>query len=123
MRAVCLRCGRAKSDAPAACPNCGFLPQSRADLAKSFILSSQFDVGDSTIGRVPAELSRIATDLERGVPYEFDDAEVARAEAQIAAFRAIHPRKLLIDLIKWLGPALLILVAVFLLLKFKSGWA
>ena len=54
--------------------------------------------------------------MSGGRPYEFSDAEVAAVEQQVAAFRAITPRRLLVSLIRWLGPPLLIVAIVFLLL-------
>lgn len=116
MRAVCIRCGNGKRHAPERCTQCGFTPRSNADLAKSFILSAAFDVGGKTIGRGPDELPQIAASVSGGRPYEFSDAEVAAVEQQVAAFRAITPRRLLVSLIRWLGPPLLIVAIVFLLL-------
>ena len=116
VRAVCVRCGNSKRYAPGRCRRCEFTPRSNADLAKSFILSAAFDVGGQTIGRAPDELAGIAESLSRGRPYEFSAAEVAAVEKQLAAFRAITPRRLLVSLVRWLGPPLLIIAIIFLLL-------
>lgn len=107
MRAVCIRCGNAKRYAPERCAQCGFTPRSDTDLAKSFILSAAFDVGDRTIGRAAGELSRIAGAISSGQPYEFSGPEVAAVEKQVAAFRVISARTLLVSLVKWLGPPIL----------------
>jgi hypothetical protein len=116
-RAVCIRCGSAKRYAPERCAQCGFAPRSNADLAKSFILSAAFDVGDTTIGRPAGELSRIAGSISSGQPYEFSEPEVAAVAKQVAAFRAITPRSLLVSLVKWLGPPILVIAIGYLLLR------
>ena len=116
LKAVCIRCGSAKRYAPERCAQCGFAPRSNMDLARSFILSTAFDVGDTTIGRSASELSRIAGAISSGKPYEFSEPEVAAVENHVATFRAISPRILLVSLIKWLGPPILITVIVYLLL-------
>jgi hypothetical protein len=115
-KAVCIRCGNGKRYPPERCAQCGFTPRSSADLAKSFILSAAFDVGDQTIGRSADELARIARWVAGGRAYEFSEPEVAAVEEQVAAFRAITPRVLLVSLVKWLGPPLLVIAIFYLLL-------
>ena len=117
LSAVCIRCGNAKRHAPERCAQCGFAPRSNADLAKSFILSAAFDVGDRTIGRPADELSRIAGAISSGQQYEFSEPEVAAVAKQVAAFRAITPWNLLVSLAKWLGPPILIIAIAYLLLR------
>jgi hypothetical protein len=94
-----------------------FSPRSKADLAKSFILSATFDVGDTTIGRTRADLSRIAGSIAQGTPYQFSPSEVAAVEAQVRAFLKITPKRLVIDLLKWVGPPFLILALAYVLLR------
>lgn len=117
VNSVCIRCGNGKRYAPERCGKCGFAPRSNTDFAKSFILSAAFDVGDTTIGRPTDELSRIAGAISSGKPYEFSEPEVEAVEKYVAAFRAISPRKLLVSLLKWLGPPILIIAIVYLLLR------
>lgn len=117
VKAVCIRCGSAKRHAPDQCPKCGFAPRSNDDLAKSFILSATFDVGDKTIGRSAPELSRIAEAIKRGAPYDFSTPEVALVAEQVASFRSIRSSRLLIDLVKWLGPPLLVIAIGYFLLR------
>jgi hypothetical protein len=115
--AVCIQCGNAKRRAPDRCAKCGLAPRSNTDLAKSFILSAAFDVGERTIGRSTDELSRIADAVAGGKPYEFSEPEVAAVAGQVAAFRAITPRHLLVSLVKWLDPPLLVITIGYLLLR------
>src|SRR5687767_12347668 len=113
LKAVCIRCSNPKRYAPERCGQCGFMPRSNTDLAKSFILSDAFSVGDTTIGRPTGELSRIAGAISGGRPYKFSEPEVAAVEKQVAAFRAISARALLVSLVKWLGPPILIIAIVY----------
>ncbi len=115
--AVCIRCGSHKERPPNACANCGFAPSSQIDLAKSFILSQTFDVGETTIGRPLEELAEIAKAIAAGSPFAFEEAEIQAVAKEVAAFRAITPRRLFADLIKWVGPPLLILVLAYVLLN------
>jgi hypothetical protein len=117
LSAICIRCGAPKKHAPAKCHSCGFVPSSNTDLAKSFILSKTFDVADRSIGRSPAELAQISSAIAAGVPYEFSQAEVTEVGNQVAAFKSITPRRLALDLIKWLAPPVLILAILYALLR------
>ena len=47
----------------------------------------------------------------------FPSLKLAAVAKQVAAFRAITPRNLLVSLVKWLGPPILIIVIVYLLLR------
>jgi hypothetical protein len=116
LKAVCIRCGNPKRYAPERCGKCGFAPRSNTDLAKSFILSAAFDVGGKTIGRPADELSRIAEAVASNRPQVFSKPELVDVEKQVAAFRAISGRKLLVSLLRWLGPPILIIAIVYLLL-------
>jgi hypothetical protein len=117
LKAICIRCGTAKNSAPIECPKCGFAPTSDPELAKSFILSTAFDVGERSFGRSPADLMQISNTISAGTPYQFSDAEVAAVESQVAAFKSITPRRLAVDLLKWLGLPLLILAVAYALLR------
>ena len=117
LSAVCFRCGASKRYAPNACSTCGFKPVAAFDLAKSFILSKQFDVGEVIVGRSVKELSQISTQISHGLPYNFDPAEISRVQESVFAFKVITPGKLAADLLKWAGPPLLILAIVFALLS------
>jgi hypothetical protein len=115
--AVCISCGAPKKRAPGRCTKCGFVPSSNIDTAKSFILSRMFEVGDRSIGRSPSDLAQISRAIAAGSPYQFAEAEVAAVVAEVAAFKSITARHLALDLIKWLGPPVLILAIVYALLR------
>lgn len=116
LTAICIRCGASKKRAPAKCHACGFLPLSNADLAKSFILSKTFDVGERSIGRSAPDLAQISRTIATGAPYQFSEAEVATVAAEVSSYKSITPRRLAIDLIKWLGPPILLAGIVYALL-------
>ena len=122
MRAVCLRCGNWKGNAPDRCLHCKFQPRSNIDLAKSFILSTQFDVGEHQFGRPEAELAAIANAISGGKPYEFSKSEVTTTKCEVIAFKAITPKVLFIAGVKWLAPPLFMLAILWVLIYvFKSG--
>jgi hypothetical protein len=60
---------------------------------------------------------QISNTISAGTPYQFSDAEVAAVESQVAAFKSITPRRLAVDLLKWLGLPLLILAVAYALLR------
>ena len=115
--AICYRCGASKPAAPDTCSFCKLAPQTPSELARSFILSTQFDVGLERIGRTDHELTQIAAQISGGRPYDFDSAEIKMVASEISGFLATRPSSLLIDYAKWIGPPLLIvLVAIVLVL-------
>ena len=75
-----------------------------------------FDLGATTIGRSPEELAAISKVIATGSPFAFDEAETRTVAKEVTAFRSITPRQLFVDLIKWIGPPLLILVLAYVLL-------
>ncbi len=82
MKTLCISCGSAKNDYQAACPDCGFQPTTREDLAKSRILSEPWDFGlpDGSIvatGRSPEELESIAATLRSGGEYQYPPEELS----------------------------------------------
>ena len=115
--AICIRCGAPKKQARAKCASCSFTPLSNTDLAKSFIVSKTFDVGERAIGRSSENLARIANAIEAGSPYQFSEAEVASVASHVATSKAITARRLAIDLVKWLGPPILVAGIVYALLR------
>jgi hypothetical protein len=76
-----------------------------------------FNVGDRSIGRSPDELARISMAIATETPCQFSEDEVAAVAAEVAAFKSITPRRLAVDLIKWLGPPILIMAIVYVLLR------
>ena len=109
-----------KKYAPVKCAKCGYAPSSNTDLAKSFILSKTFDVGELSFGRSPAELAQISDAIAAGAPYQFSEAEVADVRNEIVALKSVTPRRIVIDLVKWLGPPILV-IAVAIWLAFHGA--
>jgi hypothetical protein len=114
--AVCLKCGHFKARALFACPTCGFVPRSADDTSRSLILSSYFDGGESVIGLSAQELADAASQIQAGMPYPFDPAELARVSALHKTARSFTGSHLLLDGLRWLlPPAALLLVFAWIL--------
>ena len=113
-QSVCIRCGKHKARPLAICSACNFIPKSENDQARSLILSPSFDAGEEVIGNSPEALQVIAGQIQAGVPYEFDKASVERVRRLHVAARATTSRQLLSDLLRWLGPPVLVgLIAAY----------
>ena len=109
---VCIRCGYRKASALAECAHCRFQPLSETDQAKSLVLSPAFDVGETTIGRSPEELSDIALQIQEGKPYAFSQVELGVVMREQRVARATTPRRLVWIGVKWLAPAIALLVLI-----------
>lgn len=121
-RSVCFHCGSKKKFAPDQCDSCGFKPQTKPDLAKSFILSTQFDVGSLQVGRKTSDLDSISTQIASGVPYNFDQREIHEIGRAVAGFMSTTRRDLLIDLVRWLwAPALLMLLFLAIIFSWYAA--
>jgi hypothetical protein len=114
---ICIRCGEHKPFALDECRGCGLQPTSSQDMAKSLILSPEFDAGENVFGRPVAELERIAARIRGGTPYEFDPAEVARVAREHDAALTITGRDLFVDGVTMFGPAVLLLAGLFWLIS------
>ena|SRR6266436_5413135 len=114
--AICIRCGALKKSPIQKCPSCGFQPQTDEDKAKSLILSLNYEIDGEYRGKTKEELLAIAQQIRDGKPYEFDPQEVAAVIEYAKRVQAIPRRILLSDLLKWIGPVVLILIVVFVLL-------
>lgn len=75
--AVCLECGRLKSGAWSACPNCGYQPEGDEQLAQSLIVS------DNCIAR--GMLEAMAERRRQGEPWYFDSQLVEAFKERVAA--------------------------------------
>ena len=82
-----------------------------ADFAKSYLLSTQFDVGEEDFGTSNDELLTISDQIRRG-QYKFDPDDVQRHLTGYQEFKKSTPTTLIVDLIKWIGPPFLVLAAV-----------
>lgn len=65
-------------------------------------------------GKSDEELSKISEQLRRG-PYLFDPADVQRHLAAYQQFKETTPRTLILEFVKWSGPAILLLAAMLAL--------
>ena len=117
--AVCITCGQFKPMPLHTCASCGFTPSSPEDLSRSFILSKQFDAGEDVVGLPQEELAIAARQIQAGMPYRFDPELVARVLMLHEEARAITPRRLVVDLVRWLLPPLVLLAALFWLMWHK----
>ena len=121
---ICIACGSPKDDYQDSCPNCGFKPESHEDLAKSRILSWEWDFGlpDGGIvstGRTPEDLESIAERIRSGEGYEFPPDELEGMTWVIREAGTTSGRDVLKELVLWILPPAAILAAVwFLIVKF-----
>ena len=81
------------------------------------MLSPCFDAGEEVIGLPPPELQRAAELIQSGNRYIFEPQELAKVLALNAAAQSITPRRLIVDLVRWLLPPLLLLSFMFWLLS------
>ena len=86
------------------CSQCQFMPRSGSEQAQSLILSKLFDAGEMTIGRTPQDLSVAAKQIQAGTPFLFDQVEVDAVQSEHRLAKAITPRQLIVDGVKWLAP-------------------
>ena len=114
-KAVCLHCGALKPASLRSCSQCGFAPVTPDDIAKSLVLSQAFedDHHGRPVARSADELRAFSARITAGETITYDPAELARASAAYTAARAVGPRQLLIDGLKWLAAPLLLLGKVF----------
>ena len=118
-QAICIRCGHFKARALTRCGNCQFVPATPQDEARSLVLSRPFDVEAQVIGLTPPELRAAAAQIRSGQGYVFDPDMLARVVAQHERAKAITPRRLIIDGLRWLGPPLAVLATVLWLVLRK----
>jgi hypothetical protein len=114
--AVCVRCGTFKQAALIKCESCGFVPSSPEDHARSLMLSRQFDVGEDVVGLQPQELQAVSARIQGGHSYQFDPEVLARVMGLHNAARAVSPRRLVVDLVRWLWLPIILLAGVYWLL-------
>lgn len=114
--AVCIRCGNLKPAALAGCTSCDFAPSSREDQARSLMLSRQFDAGEEVIGLQQHELQSIASRIQTGQPYQFDPDALAKVMSFHDTARQATPRRLVLDLVRWLWLPAILLAIVYMVL-------
>jgi hypothetical protein len=82
-------------------------------MARSLVLSAQFDIGEEVVGLTPEELNSAAAIIRAGRPYPFDPKVVQGVKELHEAARAITPRRLAMDLARWLLPAAALLAGAY----------
>lgn len=114
--AICIDCGHTKSKPPIKCSHCGFSPRTDIELAKSLILSLNYEIEGRYMGQSKDRLLEIGALAQRGQKYKFDSMEVDRV-VQYAHGVLAAPRSVLLrNLIKWLLlPALVVAIMLVVL--------
>ena len=77
------------------------------------MLSQSFDAGEMVIGLAPDELQRAAHAIQKGERYFLKPQDISEVMKLHASARTLTPRRLAIDLVRWLAPPLLLLAAMF----------
>lgn len=117
VRAICVKSGDEKPHSNSKCPKCGFKPKTDSELAKSLILSLEYEIEDEDRSKSWDELKKIGLSIQQGRPYEFDEKEVEEVIAYAHKVLSIPSRVLFVDFLRWFGPVILILiVAVWIIL-------
>ena len=88
-------------------------------MARSLILSQPFNAGEEVVGLAPKELKAAAQDIQAGKSYRFDPSLVAKVVELHLEARSVTPRRLVIDLIRWLLPPAILLAGVYWLIWHK----
>ncbi len=115
--AICISCGHAKRGPIAKCPNCGFVPKTDADKAKSLILSLNYEIDGVYKGQPKERLLEIG-ELVKQKRYRFDVAEVDQVIAYAQKVLSVPPTRLLKDLGKWLfWPAVVLTIIMFIIMR------
>jgi len=78
IRAICVRCGKPKRRALAACRACGFEPETEYQIARALIFAATTTVGGVAVGRDAETLKALASQTQAGRFYEFDPNEERR---------------------------------------------
>ena len=116
MFSICTKCGTPKKRPADTCRKCGFVPLTDDEKAKSLILSTAYEIRGEYRGKSIEELKAISAAIQAGKPYDFDPGEVRSVIEFAREVLAIPTRRLLIDGVKWIGPPVAILIAVYFLL-------
>jgi len=117
-KSVCLKCGQFKGEALTACPACGFSPKADRDVACSLLLTEPFDLGELVVGRSLDELKEASHLIQSGKEFQYNESEVTQLSQMYTAYRAVPTKQIVIDLIRWLGPAIVgIAVALWLWIR------
>jgi hypothetical protein len=110
--AICINCGTVKKRPPDKCGNCGFVPRSDEEKAKSFMLSSAYEVDGDLRAKTNDELQVIGQQIAAG-QYSFNEQEVQSVMVAARGALDVPASRLLLDAVKWVAPALLLLGLIF----------
>lgn len=77
---VCVRCGTLKPFLASICLTCGWKPNDLCDLARAYILSSEYVVADRSRAMSSERIQEVAAEIKGG-QFQFDPAEVEEVEA------------------------------------------
>jgi len=112
-----MKCGKSKRRAFEQCKSCGFIPTESTDKAKSYMLSTGYQIAEDYRAKSWKALLAIGQQISRGEPYRFSDAEVKEVADYIQSVESITRKSLTRDVVLWLaGPALIVVVLLLLLL-------
>ena len=118
---ICISCGESKGSAKSKCNKCGYKPNSDNEIAKSFILSEAFDVNEIIIGKTRKELELISLQIKDGSDYKFSDSEITKVKKEIKSFLNTSKSVLLLELLRWLGPALGFIAVIFFIIWLNNA--
>src|SRR5437868_6958348 len=98
--AICIACGKQKQTATIKCPNCNFAPEAVSDKAKSYLLSTDFEMQSNELGNVQVGKSRdqlrvIGDAIARGEAAVFSPDDLAAAERQVEYLNSLTAKKVL----------------------------
>lgn len=120
--AICISCGEEKRMVLGACDECGFIPDSLSDKARSLVLSLNYQVqtneyGNDDRSKPWPELQAIGRAIAAGQAYDFSKEPMDLVEKQVQFLGKLTPGKVLIDALVWLAPLLAAVFVVLLLLR------
>ncbi|UUZ47451.1 hypothetical protein LP420_29875 [Massilia sp. B-10] len=110
-------CGHTKRRFGAQCERCHFQPATDTELAKSMMLSLNFEVqspqyGNDDLSKSWNELMVIMKQGEEIQGYSFDAELLAKAQHEIVSANLITRGQILTTTVFWLAPTLLLIAGV-----------
>lgn len=116
MKAICIKCGRAKQLPWHKCGKCGFVPDGD-DLAKSVYCSiARFSGDEARTESYKEELKQMQVAIRQGESVDFDRVELERLKKEQALLDRISPATVWGAVIRFFLPAMLLLGGIYLLL-------
>ena len=113
--AICINCGYAKTAPIQKCPNCGSIPRTDAEKAKSLILSLNYEIDDVYKGKTREDLLKIGT-LIASSQYRYDEAEVDAVIRNAHDILSVPQSVLIKSGIRWLfWPIIIFMIMVIII--------